>query len=419
MIGLLLAAALAQTPTRASAEACGNATTETSRRYVGFASGAASELDAVEQALAQARDRALADLCAGDLADAGVCEALGQYVFDGKGFPKAKRSASGAWGTCAWVDVRQEGFAAIRAQREQVQADGIRAARAIRDALAPGAAPVAVTPGEGLYLEAPTWAGGCDAGLTGASVHALLRDAVLGASGQVLQSRRGDAAHAVEVTLTLVGTGELAVKPRLVGATGARELPGFSIPKGFFPTDRKAADRCRSWTALGLGARARAGRTGLTVDVSMDAPDHDVCAGEAFRVDVVARGVAPGAPPPELVLLSVAPDGSAFVSLRRPGPELSTTSGSFPSAPEAQEAFVALAVPAGTSFEPGWVRDCLLPKGGFHADRLPPEVAWTQVTYTTRDTGTGRCTSTDPKIAQTKERIRQILAAAPACGTGR
>ncbi len=409
MLTLLLIAALARPAS--AAEGCGGRHTETSKRYLGFADDAASTVDALRIALADARRAALADLCVGDLADPAGCEELGQHVYDGSGFPDATR-VRGRWSTCAWVEVRQEGFRQLTQTREQVRAGFARAARAVREAIAPPGQPVPV--GAGLFLSAPTWPGGCDAGLSGASVQAELRQALL-ADGAVLQSRRSDAAHAVQVVLEPGAKGTLSAVVRVVGRDLDRVVGSVAFPPGFFPVDAPAAARCRVWADLGLGERAHAGTAGLSVALSIDAPDHDVCAGETFRVEAAVRGAAP-ADPPELVLLSVEADGDAFVVARAPGTTLVTSAGAFPSEPEAQEAFVLVAVPAGAAFQPGWTRDCLLPAGTFHADRLPPEASWAQLPYTTRDTGTGRCVSTDPAIATTRQRIQEIVAAAKVCG---
>ena len=412
MIWVALAAGVAAgAPTRY--EACGGAHTETSKRYVGFASEATGEVASLQRALADARSKALADLCGGGSQSDGVCEALSQYVFDGSDFPKAKRSAAGTWSTCAWVDVREEGFDAVQKARVKVAADVARVADAILQTTSESDAGSAA----GIFLAAPTWAGGCDAGQTGASLQQMLRDA-LAHLGKPLRGRRAEATHVVEVSLQLGANGTLLVQPHVMHTDGTHvvEPAGLTVPRGFFTIDPSAATQCRVWSQMGLSDAARSGSTGLSVDLSLDAKDHDLCAGETFTADVSVRGLAPGAREPELVLVSVEADGDAVIVKRARGTSLRSGNASLPDLAETQEAMIAIAVPDGVTFHPEWVQDCLLPRQTFNADRLPVEAAWAQVTYTLRDTGSGQCVNVDPKLDAQRKQLAEIVAHLQVCG---
>ncbi|MCO4748208.1 MAG: hypothetical protein KC912_25665 [Proteobacteria bacterium] len=249
----------------------------------------ATAADALAAAREAATQRLVVGACSG-LADSR-CDALRRAVKPWKeGHYNAETRSA-----CASVAIEKTALDAVDTERRDLMAEV--------DAFAQR---VAAEGAESVDLPPPTWHTGCSAGLSGARLSAMTRNAL---------AKRGVAASSTSPSLLQQLTpGEQAVTLTATLTAGeAKSLPGFSFAPDLMGIASDETGACRADSDLGLVGGERVGENGLRVRVQMPAEDGVLCEGRTTEPTISVNQ------PARVQVYSVSRDGRSMLIWPPPG----------------------------------------------------------------------------------------------------
>lgn len=345
--------------------------------------------DALAAAREAATQRLVMNACAG-LADAR-CDALRRDV---KPWKEGHYEAS-TQSACASVAIEKGALDAIEREKEALMAD-VKAF----------AGRVAAQGVSSVDLPPPTWHTGCSAGLPGARIGALTRNALaengvgVAPSGIVLAQQLTPGSASVTLTANLA-------KEEPTG------LPGFDFAPDLVGLSAEETGSCRADGDLGLAGGERPGENGLRVTVRMPAQEGVLCEGQSTEPVVAVNQ------PAHVQVYSVSRDGRSLLIWPPPGGddsvETSVSLGEVTAIAQADgsdERLVAVAVLENRRFAStaGWQGFCEV-NGGLGPSHYPDGAAVGSATVHIVEAGTADCPDV-PGIADK----RGAVFSPPSCG---
>lgn len=345
--------------------------------------------DALAAAREAATQRLVMGACAG-LADSR-CDALRRDVKPWKEghYDPITKSA------CASVAIEKSSMDAVTADRY-----------ALMDHIDAFATRVAAEGVDSVDLPPPTWQSGCSAGLPGARLSALTRNAL---------AKRGVSATASTPSLLqqLTPSADLVTVNTSLLSADSKSIPGFSFAPDLMGIASNETGACRADGELGLVGGERPGENGLRVKVRMPSTDGVLCEGETTEPTIEVNQ------PARVQVYSVSRDGRSMLIWPPPGGDDAVTGSmnlgevtAIAQPDSSDERLIAVAILANRDFATtaSWQGFCEV-SNGLTPAHYPDGAAIGSATLHILEAGTEHCADV-PGIAEK----RNALFSPPSCG---